>query len=489
MAECHARLMAVAKHGTPEAFSATLAGVLQRAELSISNAYDAGAKSIQVEAVAAPAAANEITKAFREYLTVHPSIKFGGHEADTVARELALIVCAVGQAAALTQGAESNMTGSVLDADALSRIETALMMTIEPETAEVAIALLRAQGAAIAAGAPVNCMGPSCLANRANGYAHSRECLDEAGESQGWTPRAEDYAKCGPSAPSVAAYAVLPEFEELDDTLIDPADIIAGALQISRGHAIEIMQQAVDALRASHGQAPAQSGDVRAACSQIIKTLAEIVNAPQTDAQMDAEVVPRDPLMWRVQQIRTQVDAIYKACLSTPAPQAARQAPAKASRFADVLEIQRSEGESTPSDAYMVGLYNGMSMMDANYRGSTDWEPMSVAQVTPAAPSTPASGGWISVDERLPEVGVTVLVYEPFRHGEDWPDTVRIFFDYICPDYEGWHNHCASYEHFMVIGGANACGPDVTCTGPSEKAPYTHWMPLPASPTIEGESK
>lgn len=91
MAECHARLMAVAKHGTPEAFSATLAGVLQRAELSISNAYDAGAQSIQVDAAAAPDAANEITKAFREYLTVHPGIKLGGHEADTVARELALI--------------------------------------------------------------------------------------------------------------------------------------------------------------------------------------------------------------------------------------------------------------------------------------------------------------------------------------------------------------------------------------------------------------
>lgn len=93
MAECHARLMAVAKHGTPEAFSATLAAVLQRAELSISNAYDAGAKSIQVEAVTAPDAANEVTKAFREYLTVHPGIKFGGHEADTVARELVLIAC------------------------------------------------------------------------------------------------------------------------------------------------------------------------------------------------------------------------------------------------------------------------------------------------------------------------------------------------------------------------------------------------------------
>ena len=52
-----------------------------------------------------------------------------------------------------------------------------------------------------------------------------------------------------------------------------------------------------------------------------------------------------------------------------------------------------------------------------------------------------SAASWISVDERLPEVGVTVLVYEPFRHGEDWPDTVRIFFDYICPDYDGWRTH------------------------------------------------
>lgn len=100
MAECHARLMAVAKHGTPEAFSATLAGVLQRAELSISNAYDAGAKSIQVDAAAAPNATTEFIKAFREYLTVHPNIKLGGHEADTVARELALIA----QPAVATEG-------------------------------------------------------------------------------------------------------------------------------------------------------------------------------------------------------------------------------------------------------------------------------------------------------------------------------------------------------------------------------------------------
>lgn len=105
-------------------------------------------------------------------------------------------------------------------------------------------------------------------------------------------------------------------------------------------------------------------------------------------------------------------------------------------------------------------------------------------------PSPPEGmvGGWISVDERLPEVGVTVLVYEPFRHGEDWPGAVRISFDHICPDYEDWHDHCASYEHFMAVGGVNACGPDVTCTGPSEKAPYTHWMPLPPPPTSAADS-
>ena len=44
------------------------------------------------------------------------------------------------------------------------------------------------------------CKGERCMASAANGSAHSRECIDEAGEAQGWTPTAEDYAKCGPSA-------------------------------------------------------------------------------------------------------------------------------------------------------------------------------------------------------------------------------------------------------------------------------------------------
>ncbi len=56
---------------------------------------------------------------------------------------------------------------------------------------------------------------------------------------------------------------------------------------------------------------------VRKACGNIIKALASIVTAPQTDAQFDADVLPRDPIMARVTQIRAQVDVIYRA---VPAP-------------------------------------------------------------------------------------------------------------------------------------------------------------------------
>ena len=35
-----------------------------------------------------------------------------------------------------------------------------------------------------------------------------------------------------------------------------------------------------------------------------------------------------------------------------------------------------------------------------------------------------------------------------------------------------------SYEHFLAVAPPD-CG---SVVGPSEKAPYTHWMPLPAPP-------
>lgn len=42
--------------------------------------------------------------------------------------------------------------------------------------------------------------------------------------------------------------------------------------------------------------------------------------------------------------------------------------------FKDVIEVQRREVMLDPSNAYMVGLHNGMAMMEANYHSSVDWE-------------------------------------------------------------------------------------------------------------------
>ena len=84
---------------------------------------------------------------------------------------------------------------------------------------------------------------------------------------------------------------------------------------------------------------------------------------------------------------------------------------------------------------------------------------------------------WISVEDALPEVSALVVVYTPPQPG-DHDDDGRYDFDFISEDYEDWFCHCESYEHFLAVAPPD-CGSVVV---PSEKAPYTHWMPLPAPP-------
>lgn len=90
--------------------------------------------------------------------------------------------------------------------------------------------------------------------------------------------------------------------------------------------------------------------------------------------------------------------------------------------------------------------------------------------------------GWIPCAERMPAPGVVVLVYSPPQPG-DYPGDVRIGFDFIDPDGDDpafWYEHGQNYEHFSCVAGGLE-----GCTGPSEKAPYTHWQPIPTPPTTE----
>lgn len=85
---------------------------------------------------------------------------------------------------------------------------------------------------------------------------------------------------------------------------------------------------------------------------------------------------------------------------------------------------------------------------------------------------------WIKCSDALPVVGVLVLVYSPPTI-HDYPGEINISFDCIDPnddDATSWLDHNEHYEHFCCVAKTEGSG------GPSEKAPYTHWQPLPEPP-------
>lgn len=61
--------------------------------------------------------------------------------------------------------------------------------------------------------------------------------------------------------------------------------------------------------------------------------------------------------------------------------------PSARENFANILRIQRAEAET--GDPYMIGLYNGMSMMCANLDNATDWDMLPVRAADVATGGAP----------------------------------------------------------------------------------------------------
>jgi hypothetical protein len=92
---------------------------------------------------------------------------------------------------------------------------------------------------------------------------------------------------------------------------------------------------------------------------------------------------------------------------------------------------------------------------------------------------------WISVDDRMPDAGVLVVVYSPPTE-YDWPGYDNISFDCIDPeddDHATWKGHNEHYEHYCCVAKGEGS------VGPSADAPYTLWAPIPKLPSSPAEGK
>lgn len=72
--------------------------------------------------------------------------------------------------------------------------------------------------------------------------------------------------------------------------------------------------------------------------------------------------------------------------------------------------------------------------------------------------------------ETAPRCGKAIRVGWWDEHGE-WNESIDFYSD------GDWHNHQDYYNHYTCVRT-----PGIGMVGPSESAPYTHWMPLPEPP-------
>lgn len=188
---------------------------------------------------------------------------------------------------------------------------------------------------------------------------------------------------------------------------------------------------------------------------------------PTTEAHRQAAILNNDRLLKVISACRA---AMLQAGNSPVIPEGYMMVPKEPTAEMIAAAMNCDDVEFNSDETFCVNFDNiYAAMVEAAPQPQS--APQNIPEIIP---------GWIPVSERMPEPGVLVLVYTPSQPG-DYPGDVRIGFDYIDPDGDDptyWFNHGENYEHFCCV----ACD---GMTGPSEKAPYTHWIPLPAGPKEE----